>query len=418
MSFRSGLVCVLAVLFLTSGIAAGAGSGIAPQPAAPAEIAPQPAAPADVEYDSTLLRIDLQENGTAAWTIEYRVNLDDENATEAFESLQEDIRANRSEFESQFASRMNRTARAAENATGREMTVRNVSVETDRDEIQRVGIVAYNFTWTNFAVADGDKLRAGDAISGFVLDSGTTLFFTWPDAYRNVDNIPNADEKSDGSATWFGRTTFANDEPRLVLERGTGTSGNGDTPTPTGDGPPGDGTTTVPPETQTRSVTHYGTRSPGDGTTTVPPEKGELDLPLLGIGAVVLLSLAAAAWYVWRREAGPGFGGDAGDGTDGDATGGETAVAGDEDGEPSDGAGGEVAADPPEELLSNEERVLRLLGDNGGRMKQQQVVQELDWTDAKTSQVVGNLREDGEVDVFRIGRENVLALPDETDFPP
>jgi hypothetical protein len=44
------------------------------------------------------------------------------------------------------------------------------------------------------------------------------------------------------------------------------------------------------------------------------------------------------------------------------------------------------------------------------------VVQELDWTDAKTSQVVGNLREDGDVEVFRIGRENVLALPGETDF--
>ena len=49
-------------------------------------------------------------------------------------------------------------------------------------------------------------------------------------------------------------------------------------------------------------------------------------------------------------------------------------------------------------------------------MKQQQVVQELGWTDAKTSQVVGNLREEEEIEVFRIGRENVLALPGETDF--
>jgi Uncharacterized membrane-associated protein/domain len=66
--------------------------------------------------------------------------------------------------------------------------------------------------------------------------------------------------------------------------------------------------------------------------------------------------------------------------------------------------------------LSNEERVLRLLKGNGGRMKQQQVVTELDWTDAKTSQVVGSLREDEKIEVFRIGRENVLTLPGETDF--
>jgi hypothetical protein len=384
MSFRLGVACVLVVLFLTSGVAAGAA----------AEIAPQPAAAAEVEYDSTLLRIDLQEDGAADWTIEYRVNLDDENATEAFDSLQEDIRANRSEFEDQFAGRMNRTARAAENATDREMGIRNMSVETDRDEIQQVGIVAYNFTWTNFAVANGDNLRAGDAISGLVLDSGTTLFFTWPDEYGNIDDTPDADEKSDGSATWFGRDAFANDEPRLVLERGAGTSNDGDTPT--GDGPP------------------------GDGTTTAPPEEGGIDTLLLGIGTVVLLILAAAAWFVWRREEGapPGAasGGDAGGITSG-AAGGETAAVAAEDGEPPNGAGSEGTAGPPEELLSNEERVIRVIQGNGGRMKQQQVVQELDWTDAKTSQVVGNLRDDGEVEVFRIGRENVLALPDETDFP-
>jgi len=46
-------------------------------------------------------------------------------------------------------------------------------------------------------------------------------------------------------------------------------------------------------------------------------------------------------------------------------------------------------------------------------VKQQEVVSELDWTEAKTSQVVGDLREDDEIDVFRIGRENVLALPED-----
>ena len=70
---------------------------------------------------------------------------------------------------------------------------------------------------------------------------------------------------------------------------------------------------------------------------------------------------------------------------------------------------------PPRELLSNEEQVLRLLEERGGRIKQQEVVGELGWTEAKTSQVVSSLREDDAVDVFRIGRENVLTLPEDTE---
>lgn len=68
-----------------------------------------------------------------------------------------------------------------------------------------------------------------------------------------------------------------------------------------------------------------------------------------------------------------------------------------------------------ESLLSNEERVLAILESEGGRLRQQEIVQRLDWTDAKTSQVVSNLREDGQIESFRIGRENVLRLPDSDD---
>jgi len=71
-----------------------------------------------------------------------------------------------------------------------------------------------------------------------------------------------------------------------------------------------------------------------------------------------------------------------------------------------------------EALLSNEERVLRLIKREGGRMKQGQVAAELDWTAAKTSQVVTGLRDDGRLDGFRLGRENVLSLPEEEDDEP
>lgn len=63
-------------------------------------------------------------------------------------------------------------------------------------------------------------------------------------------------------------------------------------------------------------------------------------------------------------------------------------------------------------LLSNEEQVLQVLETNGGRIRQQEVVDELGWTEAKTSRVISELREQGRLESFRLGRENVLALPD------
>jgi len=398
MSRRCVLVCVVTLALLAPGIAAGGDPAAAPRPAADRGLAPQPAASADVEYDSTLLRIDLETGGDAAWTIEYRITLDDQNSTEAFESLREDIRANRSAFESQFADRMNRTARAAENATGREMAIRNVSVSTRTSAT--AGIVSYTFAWTNFANASGDEMRAGDAISGFVLDSGTTLFVGWPGEYGAVEITPDADERRAGVAIWNPPETFAADEPRLVIERGAAT--------PTDDG---------------------GTGPPG-GETSTDSRQGDTGIgpAPISIVAVALLGLGAVGWYLARRR--PIRGGTTGgDAADDAATGGaaatnpggasagddgEAATAGDAATTTRDGDAGGAA--PPEELLSNEERVLGLLEESGGRMKQQQVVQELGWTDAKTSQVVGSLREEEEIEVFRIGRENVLALPGETDF--
>lgn len=66
-------------------------------------------------------------------------------------------------------------------------------------------------------------------------------------------------------------------------------------------------------------------------------------------------------------------------------------------------------------LLSNEERVVTLLDEHDGRLKQQEIVHALSWTEAKTSQVLRRLREDGVVEVFRLGRENVVSLPSDDD---
>jgi len=79
-----------------------------------------------------------------------------------------------------------------------------------------------------------------------------------------------------------------------------------------------------------------------------------------------------------------------------------------------DGADAEGAPESErEDLLSNEERVLQFVREQGGRVKQQEIVEAFDWTEARTSQIVRDLRDDGTLEGFRLGRENVLKLPDE-----
>jgi uncharacterized membrane protein len=67
------------------------------------------------------------------------------------------------------------------------------------------------------------------------------------------------------------------------------------------------------------------------------------------------------------------------------------------------------------ELLSDEERVEHLLEQHGGRMRQADIVSETDWSDAKVSQLLSRMAEEGSVEKLRLGRENVISLPDGED---
>ena len=59
--------------------------------------------------------------------------------------------------------------------------------------------------------------------------------------------------------------------------------------------------------------------------------------------------------------------------------------------------------------------MIAALEEHDGRMKQQELSEHCDWHESKTSKVVTELKEEGVIDVFRIGRENVLSLPEVDD---
>lgn len=358
-----------------------------------------------VDPDQVLLRVDVQESGDAQWRVEYRVRLDTENETEAFESLKQDIENNESAYLSDFRNRIRSTVATAENATGRNMSAEGFNVSARITQLpQKYGVLTYTFTWTNFAVVEDDRLIAGDALAGFFLDSETTLAIGWPESYEATTVTPEPSERRSSAVLWRGPLDFGDGQPRVFIEPASGG-------TTTTDGGPGE--TTSPPG--------------GDGEGVGIGES-------LGILLVVLL-IGAAGFRYYRRHGlpggrgGPGPAGSTngggpgpgGAGAGAESTTGEAAGAGAGSGEGvGAGAGAEAGAgagqEPtPEELLSNEERVVQFLEERGGRAKQQEIVDGLGWTDAKTSQVLSGMASDDQIEKFRIGRENVVKLPDGDD---
>jgi uncharacterized membrane protein len=340
----------------------------------------------------TDIRVAVRANGSAVWTVQYRFRLDTPNETAAFDRLRADIASNSTLYQERFRQRITEAVASAERTTGREMAIENVSVRAARNGT--TGVVTYEFVWRNFAVTDGNRIRLGDALAGLYLDNGTRLTISWPTEYETATIRPAPTDRRPNAVSWAGSTDFTGSEPALELVRSDSTT----------------------------SGTGFGAEEGSNGA----PASGS-ELPLSSIGLVALVLLVGGLGIVWfarqRRTADSTIGVVASNPDGSQETLGEGAPT-----TPDDTANPEPTKNPkptenPEpaenddrpslDLLSNEERVVEVLKRSDGRAKQQQVVDELGWTDAKTSSVVSQLREDGTIEGFRLGRENVLQLPDE-----
>lgn len=304
-------------------------------------------------YDEVRVEIALDgQNGTATWTVQYRYQLDSENATADWDELRTDVNERPDAYIATFENRWAETIEQARNETDRDMELQNFEVEAqNQSNVQEYGFVTFTFQWTSFAHVELNVIEAGDALAGFVLDDRTQLTVTWPEAYNATTIEPTPDDRRENTAIWDGEETeFVEGEPQIEL------------------------------------IERNDERQQAEDRDRLVP------LPwLAGLGVAVVAIVGVAGWWVMRDEDDPI----------------------ESEGATASQPPPDESQRPPPELLSNEERVMRLLEQSGGRIKQQEVVSQLGWTEAKTSQVVGDLREDGQVDVFRIGRENVLTLPDE-----
>jgi hypothetical protein len=234
---------------------------------------------------------------------------------------------------------------------------------------------------------------------------------------------------------WYVRGRQPTGDPTTGSEPGATTPPSGDD----GDRPPGASALEGTDETRDRPSGTGTTRADIDATTepgTVPGSDGRDGQPVTGpaVGNGTRADAETGGESDSEPVSGPGRSGTATD-ADGESGGdpgppqapgtapgdgrpGRASGSDDEPG-PDSGSGGETDGDadsePDLELLSDEERVEYLLESNGGRMKQANIVSETGWSDAKVSQLLSSMADEGRVNKLRLGRENLISLPDEDE---
>lgn len=326
------------------------------------------------EFDNAEFELLVHENGSTRWTFRYKRALANETERDHFEGYAERFNSEETDFYQEFVGQAQRLVRLGSEATGRDMRARGFSREARIGPFGNQGIVEMSFVWTNFAVVRDDGTAAvGDVFEGGALDGAVYLGpnqqltiqtgegLTFQSVQPDPDSMDGDSLEASDSVTWAGEREFDDGRPSAVLTTGSASS---------------------------------------DSLPSLPPAV---------IGAVLVL-LGVAAAVAWRFGGVPGSGSGSGSRSGPGSTPTPGAGSGASRG---GGTGGTSSPEPAvsdEELLADDDRVLRLLESNGGRMRQVSIVEETDWSKSKVSMLLSEMEEKGKVSKLRIGRENIVSL--------
>lgn len=325
------------------------------------------------DFDRTYFQITVESDGSAQWTFRYERLLTSSDEREQFEQYAEQFEDQETEFYQQFTEQASALVAMGEDTTEREMSAedfeRRATVEREFNER---GVVEMSFTWTNFAPVEDDRVIVSDVFDGWFflmedqsleITAGDGLVFEdarpdKPDAAYSAQDVRDAD-----TITWRGEQEFIEGHPYVVL------------------------------------VSEDDVSSGGEDSAT-----GWLDPTILvgGVALVVLAGLGAVAYARLERD---------------------DLQRGEED-TPPDAPGSAASETEPiadDELLSDEDRVQALIRQNGGRMKQVNIVDETGWSKSKVSMLLSDMEEEGQISKLRVGRENIISLdgfePEATKSP-
>ena len=328
-------------------------------------------------FDSTTFRVTVYGNGSATWTIEHRQPLSTEGEVDEFEAYAAEFEANETELYRDFVEDAAALTEFGSRETGREMTAESFGRSAAVDPAQSQGTVRMSFRWENFASVTGDRVTVSDVFAGgfyigteqrMVFERGPGLAFAsarpTPDTRSQPDSLAGSE-----SVSWVGERSFNDSRPYVELGPRGAVQDGGETPGSAG----GDG--------------------PGM-------------LPFLALAVIVLGVIGAVAWRSGAVAAVVGSTGDDGGSAGASAT---------DSAESNPESGPQPTPDPVNEadLLSDDDRVLKLLEANGGRMKQVDIVETTDWSKSKVSMLLSEMEDEGEISKLRVGRENIISLAGE-----
>ncbi|WP_053946883.1 helix-turn-helix transcriptional regulator [Halolamina sediminis] len=318
---------------------------------------------------ATTFDVDLQADGNADWTVRTTIPFDTDEERAGFRQYAE--RFEDGEVSSSPGLAFFESAAAASSSVAdREMNI--TSVEREYTVGNGSGTLQLRFHWTNFLAPAGDGYELSDALlteDGTwlrSLESGQEIAVRTPQGYEIQRSSIEARQEND-SLVVVGPESF---DPQEFSITYAPEAGNGPGESPDSPNGPEDGF---------------------DPFVTV----------LLGLLFVAVIVLA-----VWRWRGGEPIA----EVANGDSS---TLSTDDDEAVPDASDAEESGVDP--ELLSDEERVETLLEQNGGRMRQADIVKETDWSDAKVSQLLSRMADEGSIEKLRLGRENVISLPDGED---
>lgn len=326
------------------------------------------------EANETQFRITVSENGDVRWTVEYRQRITDEQEIEDFKQYADRFNTERTETFTDFQQRADRLTADGAQITDREMNANDFQREARYSEISRNGIIEMSFRWEGFAEQNGEQLIVSDVFDGgFVIledqrlriERGENVAFD--SLSPDPDQVESSGESSPGEwAEWSGYREF---EPGEIDVRFS----------------PPDATPTDPDD---------GTSADGDEPSTGEGGSGLL-LPLMLVFILLLGTGGTAVWY--RRS---------------QSERGDTAASAETPTQTNEQAGVGQHLES-EQLLSDEDRVLKLLEESGGRMRQVSIVEETEWSKSKVSMLLSEMEDEGEISKLRVGRENIVSLAGE-----
>ncbi|QFU81100.1 helix-turn-helix transcriptional regulator [Natronorubrum aibiense] len=342
------------------------------------------------DFDRTTFEITVHDDGSATWTFRYeqRFGTGDENESadrEAFEEFADDFEAEESGLYDRFVEQAQAMTDSGSELTGREMDAtdfeRSATVE---DQFGSRGIVEMSFTWHGFAHVEDGTVEVGDVFQDMYIGPDQSIEITAGDGLtfdraepEDSAQYSRTELEDANSVRWSGEQQFLDGQPWVVLVQDGATDSSGFL------------------------------------------SRGDLSW-YLAVAAIVALGIAGGGlWYRRRSDDTDTGNGTSAAQTDGpDTMSAPTAPAEDDHGESHTAAPEPL---PDEELLTDEDRVVKLIRENGGRMKQVNIVEETGWSKSKVSMLLSDMADEGTISKLRVGRENIISLegyePEATKSP-